>query len=142
MDAFNKPYLNVFTEMQSVKFEQCGFWSSEPHVIIQRNHFYNETNNTLERYLIITENKIECFNIWNQIYSDETFIKEISSQGFQLLSLYDNIWRQAVYRERRNYMWSVSENIKINFNCMYLSMCLLTGMQAGVLLYHELKLRK
>lgn len=91
LDAFNKPYLNVFTEMQSVKFEQCGFWSSEPHVIIQRNHFYNETNNTLERYLIITENKIECFNIWNQIYSDETFIKEISSQGFQLLSLYDNI---------------------------------------------------
>ncbi|OUP63456.1 SAM-dependent methyltransferase [Drancourtella sp. An177] len=91
LDVFNKPYLNVFNETQSVKFEQSGFWSSKPHVVIQRNQFYNETNNILERYLIITEEDCECFNIWNQIYSDETFTKEISMQGFKLLSLYDNI---------------------------------------------------
>lgn len=91
LDVLNKPYLDSFDEIQSVQFEESGFWVSESHVIIQKNHFYSETNNTLEQYLIITEDNCECFNIWNQVYSEETFIKEIRTQGFNLLNLYDNV---------------------------------------------------
>lgn len=91
LDAFYEPYKNSFNEMQSVNFEQGGFWSPKPYVVIQKNHFYAETNNTLERYLLITDNSCECFNIWNQIYLKETFVSEIRAQKFYLLDLFDNI---------------------------------------------------
>lgn len=91
LDALNKPYLESFDEIQTVSFERSGFWTAAPHVIIQKNYFYSETNNTLERYLIITEDSCDRYNIWNQIYSDETFTKEIITQGFNLISLYDDV---------------------------------------------------
>ena len=36
-----------------------------------------KTKNTLEQYIIITKNDCECFNIWNQIYSPNTFTEEL-----------------------------------------------------------------
>lgn len=95
MDVLNQSYLNTFNEMQSITFEQSGFWSPKPHVIIQKNQFYAKTKNTLERYLIMTEDQCECFNLWNQIYSDKTFTAEITRHGFQLLSLYDDVCGKA-----------------------------------------------
>ncbi len=95
LDAFNEPYKDSFTETQSVKFERNGFWSPNPHVVIQKNYLYTEANNTLERYLIITEDNCECFNIWNQIYLKETFVSEIRTQKFHLLHLFDNICGKA-----------------------------------------------
>lgn len=91
LDVMNKPYLGSFHETQSVSYEKAGFWSPEPYVVIQRNVLYGETGNTLERYLVMTEDKTECFNIWNQVYSKETFTAEISSRYFETRDLYDDI---------------------------------------------------
>lgn len=91
LDVFNTPYLNSFQEIQTVKYEKTGFWSPRPHVVIQKNKFYDRTANTLEQYLVITGDCCEFFNIWNQIYSKTSFAEEIRNQGFEMLDIFDNI---------------------------------------------------
>ncbi len=91
LDVFNTPYLKTFQTIQNVQYEKGGFWSDEPHVIIQRNKYYEETENTLEQYLIITDNDCECFNIWNQIYSQKTFTEELEQAGFTRIGIYDDV---------------------------------------------------
>lgn len=91
LDVLNKLQLSLFRETQSIIFENTGFWSPQPHVVIQRNVLYGETGNTLERYLVMTEDITECFNIWNQVYSKETFTAEISRRYFETRDLYDDI---------------------------------------------------
>lgn len=91
LDVYNKPYLESFHEAQSISYEKTGFWSPEPYAVIQRNIIYGETDNTLERYLVMTEGTTETFNIWNQAYSKETFVAEISKQYFELKNIYDDI---------------------------------------------------
>lgn len=91
LDVFNSCYLNSFEILQNIKYEKYGFWSAEPHIIIQRNQYYKKTKNTLEQYIIITENDCECFNIWNQIYSPNTFTEELKLAGFKIIDIYDDV---------------------------------------------------
>ena len=91
LDVFNVPYAKAFQELKSIKYEDAGFWSANPYVVIQKNELYRKTNNTLEQYLVITEDGCECFNIWNQIYSIETFMEEIERGGFETKDIFDDI---------------------------------------------------
>ena len=91
LDVFNENYLNSFSESQTVQYEEGGFWTNEPYVLIQKNKVYRESNNTLEQYLIITQNDFDCFNIWNQIYSAESFRQEIEDGRFEVVDIFDNV---------------------------------------------------
>ncbi|MBQ6807218.1 MAG: methyltransferase domain-containing protein [Lachnospiraceae bacterium] len=91
LDVFHEPYIKSFEEMQSVSYEQNGFWSPEAYVVMQRNQFYEESNNTLEQYLVITEEHCKCYNIWNQIYSKEFLEKEVTETGLTLVNFFDDV---------------------------------------------------
>ena len=91
LDVFNENHLKDFSEMQTVEYEESGFWANEPYVLIQKNKIYRESNNTLEQYLIITQDQFDCFNIWNQIYSLEAFKQEITEGGFKVEDMLDNV---------------------------------------------------
>ena len=95
MDVLNQSYRNSFEEKQSIQYEAGGFWSPEPYVVIQKNKFYEETNNTLEQYLVITEKNCDCYSIWNQLYSKETFIKEVEKSGLKLIDIFDDVCGKA-----------------------------------------------
>ena len=91
LDVFNENYLKAFSETQTIEYEESGFWANEPYVLIQKNKIYRESNNTLEQYLIITQNDLECFNIWNQVYSLDTFKQEIAGGGFEVTDILDDV---------------------------------------------------
>lgn len=91
IDGFTEISLKNFKEKEIVKYEDHGFWCAKPHVVIQRNSIYHDTANTLEQYLIITENDCACYNIWNQIYSKETLIAEIRKIGFHKIEVFDDV---------------------------------------------------
>ena len=44
-----------------------------------------------EQYLIITQEHLDCFNIWNQIYSQETFGQEINGGRFETVDIFDDV---------------------------------------------------
>lgn len=91
LDAFSEFHLNSFKELQSVQCEQEGFWSKEPYVVIQQNKYYQETANTLEQYLVITEEDSKQYNIWNQLYTKETLMKEVGQVGFEKAVFFDDV---------------------------------------------------
>lgn len=91
IDVFNEPYLKSFEEMEAAHYEQSGFWTPEPHVVMQRNCYYKESANTLEQYLVITEDDVKRYNIWNQIYSKERFAKEVTGVGFEAVQFFDDV---------------------------------------------------
>lgn len=91
LDVYNMSSFYSFREAQSVSYEKSGFWSPEPHVVIQRNVIYSETKNTLDRYLVMTGDSTDIFNIWDQYYSKETFSGELCKSYFNARDFYDDI---------------------------------------------------
>lgn len=91
LDAFNEPYVKSFEEIQNISYQPGGFWAAEPYALIQRNHYYRESRNTLEQYLVITENNCKCYNIWNQIYTQDMFAKEVTEVVFETVSFFDDV---------------------------------------------------
>lgn len=88
LDGFTA--MNDFRENETVEYQEHGFWTEEPHVAIHRNFMYKDTANTLEQHVIVTEDDCECYNIWNQLYSQETLEAEIRNAGFTSTDYYAN----------------------------------------------------
>ena len=95
LDVFNEPYINSFEEVQSASYQPGGFWSPLPYAVIQRNQYYKESRNTLEQYLVITEENCKCYNIWNQIYTKNSLDKEVTEAGFKSVCFFDDVQGNA-----------------------------------------------
>lgn len=91
LDVFHEPYENSFEEMQSVSYQPGGFWSPLPYAVIQRNKYYRESRNTLEQYLVITEENSKCYNIWNQVYTKDMLKEEVAETGLDCVSFYNDV---------------------------------------------------
>ncbi len=91
LDGFTKNQISDVPEKQDLYYADSGFWCSKPHVCIQRNYHYIETNNYLEQYVIITEDNCDCYNIWNQLFTMKSLSDEIKSTGFKKITFYDDV---------------------------------------------------
>lgn len=91
LDTWNGAYLDRYEEGQSIRFENGGFWSPEPYVIITDSMIYTETLNTLEKYLVVTEDDCKCFHVWDQVFSAQTLTDELRAAGFEGFTLFDDI---------------------------------------------------
>lgn len=95
LDVFHEPYLDNFEEVQRVDYQSGGFWFPDDYVVVQKNRYYADSKNTLEQYLVITENMCKRYNIWNQIYTKDAFENEIAGAGFQSMSFFDDVQGKA-----------------------------------------------
>ncbi|WP_343208886.1 class I SAM-dependent methyltransferase [Anaerolentibacter hominis] len=91
LDGFTEQWLKNFEEKNKAEYQENGFWSEKPCVVIQRNEYYRETENTLEQYIVMTDEECNCFNLWNQIYSKETFTAELRKAGFQDIEVFGDV---------------------------------------------------
>lgn len=91
LDVFTAKHLENFKENQTIEYQPTGFWSAEPHIVIQRNILYPDTSNTLEQYLIVKEEDCACYNMWNQIYTPDLLTAELKTAGFPQPKLFDDI---------------------------------------------------
>lgn len=91
LDVFQENYRESFREFQTIQYEPGGFWSPEPYVVVQKNKYYEETANTLEQYLVLTENNCKQYNIWNQVYSKAALEAEVQKAGFVGAKFYDDV---------------------------------------------------
>lgn len=96
MDAFTEKYHEDFVEKQAVSYVDGGYWSEAAYVCIQRNLRDEETKTFLEAYHIITENKINCYYIWNHSF-DEAGIREVlMANAFMDIDFYSDVTGQSV----------------------------------------------
>ncbi|HRX13404.1 MAG TPA: class I SAM-dependent methyltransferase [Eubacteriales bacterium] len=91
LDGFTKNQIRNFTEKRSIEYTESGFWRSMPHIVIESDYLYPETDNYLEQYIVATQNECECYNIWNQIFSEQTLGKELLSGGFSNIVFYGDV---------------------------------------------------
>ena len=91
IDADTRNILDEITEGTTIQYNESGFWSSLPHLCIQRQYKYDDTYNYLNQYIIITEDECNCYNIWNQTYSEKSMFEELTHAGFADVEFFDNV---------------------------------------------------
>jgi len=90
---------DVFTpakhKKESCSWSNCkngGFYSEMPYVSLERTYQYDDADQTeLDNIVVITEDKIECYNIWNHYFSKEMLIEEIMPTGFSKYEFYGDV---------------------------------------------------
>lgn len=91
LDVFTASQYTDFTESRQIEYAKDGFWNASPHLCIQNNYRYDESQTYLEQYLVVTDSDCQCFNIWNQAFSTDTLKKELLAAGFSDIEFYGNV---------------------------------------------------
>lgn len=92
--------LDVFTEKQFLSkntspswslHKNGGFWSAEPHICLQVTYLYENNTVAVDQYVIIGENGIKDYLIWDTAYTVQRLTGEVSSYGFSLKGVFDDV---------------------------------------------------
>jgi len=70
-----------------------GFWSPNPHICLNAGYFYGEVAE-ISRHVIIEENSIRCFNLWDCYFTKQTLLNEVSAFGFSDGGFYSDVTGQ------------------------------------------------
>lgn len=91
LDGFTDKQYDSFTENKIVAYEDAGFWSDIPYMSIKSNYRYDDSKTYLEQYLILTEQHLNCYNIWNQAFDAVSLSAELKVAGFKKFQFYKNV---------------------------------------------------
>jgi SAM-dependent methyltransferase len=81
------------TESQSWHYsENGGFYSEKSHICLNAVYQYDDDDQTeLRRSVVITDESLQCYNVWDHYFNKETFISEIQSANFKLFNVYGDV---------------------------------------------------
>lgn len=91
--------VDVFTpsmrKNESHTWQFCGeggFWSKRPHICLESVYQYDDEDATeLRQCVILTDEAINCYNIWDHFFTKEKLLSEIQAAGFNSYVLYDDV---------------------------------------------------
>lgn len=73
-------------------YEEGGFFSEKPHILLESVYQYDDEDNTeLVQSIVITEDTVNCYNIWDHFFTKEALISEIQPIGFNSFEFYGDI---------------------------------------------------
>lgn len=73
-------------------YEKGGFFSEKPHVCLESVYQYDDEDNTeLRQFIVITEETVNCYNIWDHFFTKEALLSEIQIAGFNTFEFYGDI---------------------------------------------------
>lgn len=78
-------------------FPDGGFWSGEKHLCFNALLKYPE-HTTLYQAVVITENEVRSYYIWNRCFSPDTIRQEAERAGFRVAGVYGDV-AGTPYRE-------------------------------------------
>lgn len=72
--------------------EEGGFLCDKPHICLESVYQYNDEDNTeLRQSIVITEETVNCYNIWDHFFTKEALLSEIQTTGFSTYEFYGDI---------------------------------------------------
>jgi len=72
--------------------EKGGFWSDKPHLCLESVYQYDDEDKTeLTQTIVITEDAVNCYNIWDHFFTKEELISEVQPAGFSSYEFYGDI---------------------------------------------------
>lgn len=73
-------------------YENGGFFSEKPHICLESVYQYDDEDNTeLRQSIVLTEETVNCYNIWDHFFTKEALISEILPAGFNAFEFYGDI---------------------------------------------------
>ncbi len=75
-------------------WEYCpdgGFWDAGAHLCLHSFYRYDEDNTVLDQTVVATDTKVECYNIWEHCFTEESLAGELRGAGFDRFELFDDI---------------------------------------------------
>ena len=90
---------DVFTPLMKKKesrsweyYKESGFFSEKPHICLESVYHYDDEDNTeLRQSIVITEEAVNCYNIWDHFFTKEALLSEIQTAGFGTFEFYGDI---------------------------------------------------
>lgn len=71
-------------------FANGGFWCEKSYACLEA--FYKYENNTiLNQSIVITDDEVKCYNIWERMFTNEEILSELKTAGNWSVELYSNV---------------------------------------------------
>ena len=91
--------LDVFTQQKRKKetrswyhSEKGGFFSPRPHIYMESTYQYDNNDKTeLDQYIVLTEDGISCYHVWNHYFTKEALVSEMQIAGFNDFEIFGDI---------------------------------------------------
>ncbi|MBT9776564.1 methyltransferase domain-containing protein [Clostridium sp. MCC353] len=90
---------DVFTprmrQKESRSWQCCetgGFWCERPHICFEAVYQYEDEDATeLRQCVVLTDETINCYNIWDHFFTREKLLAEVQTFGFKSFSFYGDV---------------------------------------------------
>lgn len=97
-DAFTCKHTESFHSKTSWSVEEESFWSRKPCLHLQETRNYPEIHTTLDRHLLMKEEKTQEFLIWETVFAPEELKALILEAGYRAVEVYGDV-SGAPFRE-------------------------------------------
>jgi SAM-dependent methyltransferase len=91
VDAWTPSFYTEFKENKEWSYAEGGFWSDQPYACLKSFYRYEECNTFADQYVIVREDGIDCYNIWNHAYTPKEFRADLGMADFHQVSFYGNV---------------------------------------------------
>ena len=72
--------------------ENGGFYTDEPHVCLEAVYQYDDDDRTeLRQSIVITDNSVRCYNIWDHFFCKDEIVQEVQPIGFSAYEIFGDI---------------------------------------------------
>jgi SAM-dependent methyltransferase len=68
-----------------------GFWSAEPYICLEATHLYESNTVALHQHVVVKNDGIKEYLIWDTAYTIPKLTDEVSSLGFSVKSVFDDV---------------------------------------------------
>jgi SAM-dependent methyltransferase len=73
-------------------FAEGGFFNEKPHICLECVYQYDDEDNTeLRQCIVLSEDTVNCYHIWDHFFTREALLSEIQVAGFTAFEFYGDV---------------------------------------------------
>lgn len=91
-DVFTEKKYRDKPEFRDWLGTEGGFWSAKPHLCLHMFYQYDDIATFLDRYIVATEDSVNCYNIWEHVFTPDELRRDLANAGFsQHIDFYGDV---------------------------------------------------
>ena len=101
---------NSYKEREETKnwtYNEGDFWSDKPHLCLNAFYRYDESNTMLNQAVILTEDSIQSYYLWDHTFTLEELTNDLKEAGFDKIDFYSDV-AGAKYEQNGHTMCAVA----------------------------------
>ncbi len=104
LDVFSRRQYATFCETSSIsEYQKGGFWSSEPHILLERRLAYSQDNTYLHQVTVVTgkDKELKHYHIWEHVFTCKELVANLRDVGFGEVEFYGDISGKPMTRNSK-----------------------------------------